>query len=85
MPYSTTATDPQASRQAPLKVACPQCATEVVWSSDHLFRPFCSQRCQQLDLGAWADESHRIGGEPAMDETDIERMLEQADRDAPLS
>jgi hypothetical protein len=36
-------------------------------------------------LGAWADETHRIGGESAMDEADIDAMLQQADRDAPLS
>ncbi len=49
------------------------------------YRPFCSKRCQLLDLGAWADESHRIGGESAMDEADIETLLAQADKDAPLS
>jgi endogenous inhibitor of DNA gyrase (YacG/DUF329 family) len=38
-----------------------------------------------LDLGAWADESHRISGEPAMDEADIETLLAQADKDAPLT
>lgn len=26
-------------------------------------RPFCSDRCRLIDLGAWADERHRIAGE----------------------
>jgi endogenous inhibitor of DNA gyrase (YacG/DUF329 family) len=30
-------------------------------------RPFCSARCQLLDLGAWASESHRISGDPITD------------------
>ncbi len=24
------------------------------------FRPFCSQRCQEADLGAWVTESYRV-------------------------
>lgn len=24
------------------------------------FRPFCSERCKQLDFGAWANESFRL-------------------------
>ena len=65
----------------PLKVACPQCRKKVVWSEQSVYRPFCSKRCRLLDLGAWADESHRIAGQPAMDETDIDALLARADRD----
>ncbi|MEW5757043.1 MAG: DNA gyrase inhibitor YacG [Pseudomonadota bacterium] len=48
-----------------LKVKCPQCGKEVPWSPDNPTRPFCSRRCQLIDLGEWASESHRIPGEPA--------------------
>ena len=24
------------------------------------WRPFCSERCKLVDLGAWADESYRV-------------------------
>ena len=24
------------------------------------FRPFCSERCKQIDLGAWAEEKYTI-------------------------
>jgi endogenous inhibitor of DNA gyrase (YacG/DUF329 family) len=41
-------------------VACPQCSKEVVWSSDSLFRPFCSERCKLIDLGQWANEDYCI-------------------------
>lgn len=32
----------------------------MVWSSDSLYRPFCSERCRILDLGGWADGSYSI-------------------------
>ncbi len=37
---------------------CPQCGNSVI-ESERRFLPFCSRRCQQLDLAAWLDE--RIG------------------------
>lgn len=46
------------------KVKCPTCSTDVLWDESSVFRPFCSKRCRLIDLGAWADESHRIPGEP---------------------
>ncbi|XUO84297.1 DNA gyrase inhibitor YacG [Halomonas sp. KM007] len=76
---------PTPANDAPLEVACPQCSKPVVWSPESAYRPFCSKRCQLLDLGAWAEESHRISGESAMDEADLDTLLAQADRDAPLS
>ncbi|MGM0824230.1 MAG: DNA gyrase inhibitor YacG [Pseudomonadota bacterium] len=76
---------PQPANDSPLEVACPQCARAVPWSNESQYRPFCSKRCQLLDLGAWAEESHRIAGENAMDEADIDALLARADRDAPLS
>ena len=41
-------------------VACPQCGAPVVWDAAAKFRPFCSERCKLIDLGAWASESYRI-------------------------
>ena len=76
---------PTPANDAPLEVACPQCSKPVVWSPESAYRPFCSKRCQLLGLGAWAEECHRISGESAMDEADLDALLAQADRDAPLS
>lgn len=70
--------------KTPLTITCPQCRTAVVWSAESPFRPFCSKRCQLLDLGAWADESHNIAGEPAMDETSIDEMVARMERDMNL-
>jgi endogenous inhibitor of DNA gyrase (YacG/DUF329 family) len=41
-------------------VACPQCSAPVVWNAAAKYRPFCSERCKLIDLGAWASESYRI-------------------------
>jgi uncharacterized protein len=41
-------------------VTCPQCGKEVVWNSENRNRPFCSERCKLIDLGAWANEGYRI-------------------------
>ena len=38
------------------KVNCPKCKKEVIWSDKNGFKPFCSERCRLLDLGAWASE-----------------------------
>ncbi len=49
----------------PRTVACPQCGAPVVWDAAAKFRPFCSERCKLIDLGAWASEAYRI---PVTDE-----------------
>lgn len=43
-----------------MKVKCPTCRKETDYSADNPFRPFCSDRCKVLDLGAWADEKYRV-------------------------
>jgi endogenous inhibitor of DNA gyrase (YacG/DUF329 family) len=46
------------------RVKCPTCQREIDWSQSP-FRPFCSERCRLIDLGAWLTEKHSIPGEPA--------------------
>lgn len=46
---------------------CPQCGAPVAWGPDATFRPFCSERCRLIDLGAWAEGRYRI---PAVDPPD---------------
>jgi len=41
-------------------VACPRCAKPVEWSAASRWRPFCSERCKMIDLGAWASEAYRV-------------------------
>ena len=51
---------------------CPECKKPVHWNKEFPYRPFCSARCQQLDFGGWANEQHRIAGEPAEHQFDEE-------------
>lgn len=41
---------------------CPKCSTELEWSNDNEFRPFCSAQCKNIDLIGWAEETHVIEG-----------------------
>jgi len=41
-------------------VDCPTCGQKVEWTEINTFRPFCSNRCKQIDLGAWAAEKYAI-------------------------
>lgn len=47
-------------RKAPKSVACPRCGAQVAWTTENRFRPFCSERCRQIDLGAWAAGEYRV-------------------------
>ena len=42
---------------------CPTCQRPVEWSAAAKWRPFCSERCRLIDLGAWMAEQHTIPGE----------------------
>ena len=42
------------------EVACPTCGKLVSWTPENIWRPFCSERCKLVDLGAWATEQYRV-------------------------
>ncbi|MFT6230792.1 MAG: endogenous inhibitor of DNA gyrase (YacG/DUF329 family) [Myxococcota bacterium] len=44
---------------------CPQCKKSASLAVDNDHRPFCSERCQLIDLGAWLDGDYAISGEKA--------------------
>jgi endogenous inhibitor of DNA gyrase (YacG/DUF329 family) len=44
----------------PATVKCPTCGRSIEWSDQSPFRPFCSERCRVIDLGAWLTEKHAI-------------------------
>jgi hypothetical protein len=39
---------------------CPGCKRLVRWEPASTCRPFCSERCRLIDLGAWASERYAI-------------------------
>ncbi len=47
-----------------IEVDCPCCKRRIVFSPENRYRPFCSQRCRQIDLGAWASDQYKIAGNP---------------------
>ncbi len=52
-----------------MKVKCPKCGKECDWENNE-WRPFCSERCKMVDLGAWISESYSISGEDSIDAED---------------
>ena len=53
----------------PRMVKCPQCGGPSVYAPSNPYRPFCSERCKDLDLGAWASERFRVAdGTPPDDQ-----------------
>jgi uncharacterized protein len=55
-------------------VSCPLCGKPVAWDTANRYRPFCSERCRLIDLGAWANEDYRIPVQESKD--DIESAPE---------
>jgi endogenous inhibitor of DNA gyrase (YacG/DUF329 family) len=53
-PPSTEAT---AARRT---VRCPTCGGASLYAPTNPYRPFCSARCRQIDLGAWAAERYSV-------------------------
>ncbi len=42
---------------------CPSCE-KLFLSAQSSARPFCSERCRQIDLGLWLEERHGVPVEP---------------------
>ncbi|MYM57388.1 DNA gyrase inhibitor YacG [Thalassovita mangrovi] len=54
-------------------MSCPICGEK----SDPKFRPFCSKRCADIDLGRWMSGKYAI---PSDDPEDIEEAVEEIER-----
>lgn len=63
-------------------VACPTCEKPVEWTDASAWRPFCSERCKLIDLGAWISEKHAIPGDEMMPSEDA--LLGSEDGDPSL-
>ena len=55
----------------PKQYPCPRCGQLTKWQ-DNPYKPFCSERCKLIDLGAWANEEYKIASQdtPFSDELD---------------
>jgi len=53
-------------------VPCPRCGASAPYAPENRWRPFCSERCKTVDLGAWAAEEYRVAGAPLEPGTPLE-------------
>ena len=56
------------SKSSERLVACPACRQATPYSLANPWRPFCSERCRNHDLGDWANERFRLPAEAPTDD-----------------
>jgi endogenous inhibitor of DNA gyrase (YacG/DUF329 family) len=61
----------------PRLVRCPACGGDSIYAPTNRWRPFCSERCKNMDLGAWASESFRVPDETPPDDRNFGDPKEQ--------
>ncbi len=68
-PAEPTMTDQTAK---PSRGKCPKCNREFTFDLSEMpgHLPFCSQRCQWVDLGRWLDEEYRISRDLLADDAE---------------
>lgn len=65
-------------------VKCPTCGKETEYRGNE-FRPFCSERCQLIDFGAWADQEFSLPTENSeLTEEDIREIEKAFEREQKL-
>lgn len=52
-------------------MSCPVCAKKTV----PRYRPFCSKRCADIDLGKWMSGSYTLASDDPLDEDEAEAVL----------
>jgi endogenous inhibitor of DNA gyrase (YacG/DUF329 family) len=53
-------------------VSCPRCRCSTRYDETNEFRPFCSLRCKNDDIIAWAHESYKVPGPPVLDVDELD-------------
>ena len=59
---------------------CPTCSKPSI----RPYFPFCSARCAQVDLGKWLNGDYAIPAHEAEQDSNIEALLAEADKDPGL-
>ena len=49
-------------------VRCPGCGGPSLYTPGNAYRPFCGERCKNIDLGAWATEGFSIPVDDRLDD-----------------
>lgn len=50
-----------------MQITCPLCKNITTWE-ENPWRPFCTEKCKMIDLGAWILEDYRIEGKKEEEE-----------------
>jgi endogenous inhibitor of DNA gyrase (YacG/DUF329 family) len=56
------------------RVRCPRCGGPSVFAAANRWRPFCSERCANIDLGAWASEAYVVPAKTPPDPQDDDKQ-----------
>lgn len=62
------------------RLSCPTCGRRFLFD-ETTTPPFCSERCQLIDLGRWLDEEHGLPFEGERGGTPVEHRDEDHDED----
>ncbi|HEC07404.1 MAG TPA: DNA gyrase inhibitor YacG [Thiolapillus brandeum] len=57
--------DDQSTNRPATLVACPTCGRPVKWEEASIWRPFCSRRCQLIDLNEWLSDDEEQDQQPS--------------------
>jgi len=57
---------------------CPNCKKLAPWEGNP-WRPFCSERCRNLDLGKWATGAYRVPGPPVSEPSEMHGEVDPFD------
>ncbi len=64
---SSTRSGDSADGAKPRIAACPQCGKSTRLDAQNPWRPFCTERCKMVDLGAWFSGERSIPAEDGLD------------------
>ncbi|WP_456376953.1 DNA gyrase inhibitor YacG [Thiolapillus sp.] len=56
--------EPDITRKTAVTVPCPSCGQSVKWEETSTWRPFCSRRCQLIDLNEWLSDEEENQQKP---------------------
>ncbi len=52
------------------QIKCPRCRQLTEYSENQPYRPFCSERCQMIDFGSWAEGKYTVPVEDSPSSSD---------------
>ena len=61
------------------QVKCPHCGKPTLFTPENPARPFCSDRCKLIDLGAWAEEKYAVPVTPTTEE-ELRELMESMEK-----